>query len=204
VPDNFITEAGRNHISVDNVDLLNEISEYKERLKLHIKNVEILPHIIDSTIKSKFIEAGIYPVRTGNYEDIGYYHFGDVNMQLNVTWDNFLTSGRNIEAFVRRYNFNGLQFNEDQGYLKLGGFVVGRGNNEQRIRMRQILNEIPRNHFILNALNNLMNNKLDLDRRAQRIRNMATPLSQAITDREYRTVNRNCCPTHDPSIWNFG
>jgi hypothetical protein len=73
-------------------------------------------------------------------------------------------------------------------------------NNEHRIRMRQVLNEIPINHFIVI----LMNNKLDLDPGAQQIRNMATPLSQAIIDIEYRTLIRNCCLTRDPYIWNLG
>jgi hypothetical protein len=67
---------------------------------LHIKNVEALPLIIDSLVKSKFIEVGIYPVKT-DYEEIGYYHFGDVNTELSLAWQTFLNSGRNIESFTQ-------------------------------------------------------------------------------------------------------
>jgi hypothetical protein len=181
---------------------LDEINNYRERLKLHNRNAEALPRIIDSMVKNKFIEAGIYPVKT-DYERIGYYHYSDVNTQLELTWLTFLNYGRNIESFVRNYNFNGLEFSEYENYLKLGGFVIGRGNDEKRTRMTQVLTEIPRNRFILNAIIDLMNSKIDLDCRKDRIRNMARPFSQSILDREYRTLS-DCCPTQDNSIWNFG
>jgi hypothetical protein len=64
-------------------NLSNEIIEYRNR-RLHIKNVESLPQIVNSIVKSKFIKFGIYPVPTDNYKKEGYYHFEDVSHLLNV------------------------------------------------------------------------------------------------------------------------
>lgn len=159
LPDNFLTENGRLHITNDNNDLLEEINQYRRILKFYGENLKALPRIIDAVVKSKFIEEGIYPVKTGNYEKMGYYHFGDVCRQLALTWHNFLSSDRNIQSFIRDYNFNGLQFNEQGDHLKLGDFIIGRGTNEQRRCMRDVLNTIVRNHMILNAFNDLMRSK---------------------------------------------
>ena len=190
--------------TADKPDLLNEIIEYRKRLEFHIKNVESLPRIVDSIVKSKFIECGIYPTHTDNYRKEGYYHFGDIDHLLNVDMcEGFLCSNRDIQSFVRNFNFLGREFSEDEHFLRLGNFVIGRGNEQQRQTMREVLTQIPKNHLILNALNGLMNSKSDLDTRSARIRGMANPLSRSIANLEYRTLC-TCCPTQDNIIWNFG
>jgi hypothetical protein len=203
IPDDFLTVTATNHISADTPNLLNEITEYTDRLRAHNKNIESLPRTIDSIVKNKFIAVGVYPTATDNYEKEGYYHFGDVGFVLNVdTWEGFLCGDRDIQSFARNFNFLGLQFDENGNILMLGGLVIGKGNPEQRNSIRRVLSEIARDRLILNALNDLMNSKSELDNRATQIRNMAAPLSTLITNMEYRRFCP-CCPTQDQTIWNF-
>jgi hypothetical protein len=204
IHDNFLTDMARHHISNDSPELLGEITDYMKCFRLHTKNVDSLPRIIASMVKSKFIESGIYPTPIDNYKKEGYYHFGDVGHILSVDiCEGFLCGDRDVQSFVRNFNFLGHEFSEDERFLRLGSHVIGRGNKQQRDTMRDVLMQIPRNRLILNALNDLMNSKLDLDTRATRIRNMATPLSTSIVNLEYRRLY-DCCPTQDSTIWNFG
>jgi hypothetical protein len=203
--DEFLSPMAVQHISADNEGLLQQIRDYIALLNLHIKNVESFSLTTNAIIKSKFIEHGIYPTTTDNYEKEGYYYSGEANTQLNLTWMDFLVSSMDIQAFTRTYNFGGLQFTEDvdNSLVRLGKFIIGKGNHIQRTNIINIFNSTPRNGLILRGLIDLTNSISDLERWAQRIRNIATPISQSITDYQYRTLT-NCCPTHDTSIWNFG
>jgi hypothetical protein len=84
----------------------------------------------------------------------------------------FLHSNRDIQSFGNNFDFSGREF-------------TTKGDRER---------------LILNSLNELMNNKIDLDRRASRIRSMATPIMRS--NNEYRRLLL-CCPTQDEMIWNF-
>jgi hypothetical protein len=204
IPDDFLTDTATQHVSVDAPNLLNEIIEYRNRFRVHIRNVKLLPLTVNSIVKNKFIEAGLYPTATDNYRMEGYYHFGDVDYLLNVEiCEAFLSGDRDIQSFVRNFNFLRREFSEDEHFLRLDGFIIGRGNAQQRRAMRRVLIEIPRDRLILNALNDLMNSKIDLNNRAARIRNMATPITRQIANNEYRRLCP-CCPTQDENIWNFG
>jgi hypothetical protein len=203
IRDDFLTAMAIQHLSADMPDLLNEIIEYRNRLEFHIKNVESLPRIVDSIVKSKFIESGIYPTRTDNYKKEGYYHFGDIDHLLNVDMcEAFLCGNRDIQHFGRNFNFLGREFTNKGDILYLGSLVVGRGNAEQRKNMERILKELPGDTLILNSLNDLMNNKIDLENKASHIRNMATPTTKSIANKEYRGLF-SCCPIQDEMIWDF-
>lgn len=119
VPDDFFTDMATRHISGDMPNLLNEIIEYRNRLRLHIKNVNLLPRIVDSIVKSKFIEAGVFPTSPDNYRKDGYYHFGDVDHVLNVDiCEGFLLGDRDVRTFARNFNFLNREFSEDDRFLK--------------------------------------------------------------------------------------
>jgi hypothetical protein len=57
IPDDFLTDMARYHLSTDGPNLLNEIIEYRNRFRIHNKNVESLPRIIDSIVKNMFIKV---------------------------------------------------------------------------------------------------------------------------------------------------
>ncbi|MGB6532344.1 MAG: hypothetical protein WBF33_29935 [Candidatus Nitrosopolaris sp.] len=203
IGDDFLTTMAIQHLSADMPDLLNEIIEYRNRLEFHIKNVESLPRIVDSIVKSKFIESGIYPTHIDNYKKEGYYHFGDIDHLLNVDMcEGFLCGNRDIQSFVRNFNFLGREFTNKGDILYLGGLVIGRGNAEQRRNMERVIKELPKDRLILNSFNDLMNNKIELENKASHIRNMAAPMTKSIANKEYRGLF-SCCPTQDETIWDF-
>jgi hypothetical protein len=62
----------------------------------------------------------------------------------------------------------GFSYIENEDILRLGGFVVGRGNEKQRKDMVRVLNDIPRNRLILKAFFDLVTSKSELERRAKK------------------------------------
>ena len=61
IDESFLTPTAFNHLTLDSPELLAEIREYQKRYNQYSMNIESLPRIIDSIVKSKFIERGIYP-----------------------------------------------------------------------------------------------------------------------------------------------
>jgi hypothetical protein len=168
----------------------------------YIKKIEALPRIIDSIVKSKFIENGIYPTTSNNYHNIGYYHFGDIALLLEQVWDNYLHYVDDFESYRTKNTIVTRSYNEKNNILYLDSIVIGSGNDDMKDRMRLVLNSLPHNMKILNALRDLYYSRRDLDRRVTLIQALANPFHAQIMRGQYRTLC-SCCPTHNSSIWDF-
>jgi len=192
IQDDFLTDTATMHLMADG--LWNEISEYRQHLELHRRRVESLPLIINSIVKSKFIESGIYPTVSNNYHNVGYYHFGDIDYLLQLLWEDQIYYGDNIVSFRTNNNIATLTYSNLGDILKLGNWIIGNGNEAQRANMQTVLNSIPQIHIIINAFRDLRKNKYELDSRADRIRNLANPLRTKLVWNEYDT-QCTCCPS---------
>jgi hypothetical protein len=202
ISDNFLSDMAIKHIAIDNTNLFDAIKDYMEYLILYNRSVESAPRVIESIVKSKFIQAGIYPTDIDNYSKVGYYHFDEVITILDLIWEDFLHSDMNIQSFIKSYNFRGLKYSKYEDILKQGAFIIGKGNDIQRDNMIKVLEQIPKNRLILKAFVDLVNSKSELERRAKRVRDMAASISNLISKHEYKTLC-NCCPTQDSNIWNY-
>ena len=191
INDDFLTDTATMHLMADG--LLNEINEYKQLLKLHRRRVESLPLVISCIVKSKFIESGIYPTVPNNYHNIGYYHFGDIDYLLQLVWEDLIYYGDDIATFRAKNNIASLTYSSLGDILKLGNWVIGNGNEAQRVSMQQVLSSVPQIHIIINAFRDLRESKLELDSRAERIRNLANPLRTKLVWNQY-TTQCTCCP----------
>jgi hypothetical protein len=152
-------------------------SANRNQLRLHRKNVESLPLVISSVVKSKFIESGIYPTVSNNYHNIDYYHFGDIDYLLQLVWEDLIYYVDDLASLRTRNNIATLTYSNLGDILKLGNWVIGNGNDAQRATMQEVLNNIPQLQIILNAFRDLRNNKLELDSRVEHIRNLANAIS---------------------------
>lgn len=109
----------------------------------------------------------------------------------------------NVDIYYRSNNIANRTFEHDDDLLKLDGFLIGRGEEQQRIDMETVVQNIPRIQIILNAFRDLRYSKDDLNNRAQRIKDLSQPFTNAIRRNEYQTLC-SCCRTQDTAIWDFG
>jgi hypothetical protein len=203
IDESFLNAFTINHLGVDSPELITEIREYQNHYNQYFKSIESLPRIIDSIVKSKFIERGIYPTTSDNYHNVGYYHFGDVAFLLEQVLDNYLHYVNDLPSY-RTNNYIAIRsYSKKDDILYLDGLVIGNGNCDQKDQMREALDSIPQIQIILNALRDLCDSRHDLDRRVNRIQTLANPFHIQITRNRYRTLCP-CCPTQNASIWDFG
>ncbi len=203
IDESFLTPTAFNHLTLDSPELLAEIREYQKRYNQYSMNIESLPRIIDSIVKSKFIERGIYPTPSDNYHNVGYYHFGDVAFLLEQVLDNYLHYVDDLPSYRTNNYIATRSYSKKDDILYLDGLVIGNGNCDQKDQMREALDGIPHIQIILNALKDLYDGRHDLDNRVSRIQILANPFHIQITRNQYRTLCP-CCPTQNASIWDFG
>jgi len=201
IDDSFLNNFAINHLSADSPQLLSEIREYQQRYNQYIKKIDSLPLIIDSIVKSKFIERGVYPTATNNYHSIGYYHFGDVAVLLEQVWDNYLHYIEDLETYRSKNNIVTRSYSENNNILFLDTLVIGNGDRNMKDRMREVLNGLPQAQKILTALRDLRDSRRDLDSRVNSIQTLAITFHTQIRRNRYQTLCP-CCPTQDPAIWN--
>jgi hypothetical protein len=203
IDESFLTPIAVSHLTHDSPKLLAEIIEYQKHYNQYHRDIESLPRIIDSIVKSKFIECGVYPTTSNNYHNVGYYHFGDVGVLLEQVWDNYLHYVDDLKSYKAKNNVAIRSYSERDDILFLDGFVIGNGDCDQKDKMREALDGIPCIRIILNVLKDLRDRRLDLDSRVDRIQSLAIPFHTQIRRNHYRT-QCPCCPTQNPAIWNFG
>jgi hypothetical protein len=203
IDESFLTPTAVNHITQDSPRLLAEITEYQKHYNQYYKNIESLPHIIDSIVRSKFIEVGVYPTSSNNFQNIGYYHFGDVAHVLEQVWDNYLHFIDNLDSYKSKNRIATGSYSERNNILYLDSLVIGNGEESLRERMQKVMSGLPHNRRILSALSNLLESRRDLDRRVDLIQSLSSPFLTQIRRSNYRT-QCPCCPTQNSAIWNFG
>ena len=186
------------HLQNDNNNLFQEIQNLIHNINQHNFMIEQMMYTKDKIVKNKFIENGIFPVYENNYRSLGYYHFQDVSHVLEIIWTAFVIS-RDIELELSRFDFN-----TREQILRAGGFIIGRGNDENELtEMQRIFEQVVRDPLILNSLIRLSGNRQQLVARINQINTFMRNLSRAIQENRYRTLCE-CCPTLNPNIWNFG
>ena len=116
-----------NHISEDDPRLLIEITEYRNHFEQYTQELDSLQCIIDCIVKSKFIKCGIWPTTSDNYQNIGYYHFGDVANLLELVWDNYIYYMDEVKSFNTKNSIVIQTYNTQGDVLKLGNWVLGNG-----------------------------------------------------------------------------
>lgn len=181
------------HLRNDDNNLYEQLQNLIPNIKQHNFMVKQMMYTIESIIKNKFIENGIFPVYDSNYHSIGYYHFQDVSHVLELIWIGFLIS-RNIETEVRRYDFH-----ITQQLLRIGTFIIARRNDENELtEIQRIFEQVIRDRLILNSFNRLSENRQQLVDRINKIKNAMGNISQAIQENRYNTVC-DCCRIQIPS-----
>lgn len=83
--------------------------------------------------------------------------------------------------------------------LWANNFLIGRGDENTRRNIENIINELPSDRIILRGLTDL-NNALDIDGNTNELQNQLQNIIRNIGDRLYHTLT-TCCPTQDTSIW---
>lgn len=199
--DDFLSQTARNHIMLDNGSLIHEVEEYLESLAWQNRVVNAAERTIHSIIKNSFIERGVYPAV--HYQDRGYFGHDIFRIIFVFVCEDFLASNKNVENFIKNYTIlPHLEYNTVQDFQKLGNHVLGRGSPIERNNMKIAFEKLIHDRLIFAALLDMDSGLSQLQQRAHRIREMATPFSNQIRDNEYKRL-ADCCPTQDQSIWDY-
>ena len=202
IPTNFLNDVAIRHLSEDNPQLLTEVRNYRLLYDQYKTKLKSLQRTIDCIIKNRFIERGVYPTASNNFHGLGCY-IGEVNSLLELVWVDFVTHINNVDVYHRSNNIANRTFVHNGNLLALDGFLIGRGDEQQIRDMETIMRNIPEIRVILDAFRDLRNSRDDLNNRAQLIRDLSQPFSNAIRHNEYQTLC-SCCPTQNATIWDFG
>jgi hypothetical protein len=200
--ESFLTPTAINHLTRDSQKLLTEIREYQKHYNQYLKKIESLPRIIDSIVKSKFIDRGVCPTISNNYKNIGCY-YREVESLLEQVWYDYLHYIGDFSSYIAKNNIAIRTYRVQDNCLLLNGYIIGNGDCGHRDKMREVMNGLPQTQKILNALSDLHDSRHDLDRRIDTIQTLANPFLTQIRRGRYRTLCQ-CCPTQNPSIWDFG
>jgi hypothetical protein len=92
-----------------------------------------------------------------------------------------------------------FRFRENQDHdLRLNELLIGEGNSDDRQNMKQIVNDLVMNEQILENYVQLLQNRIDLNKKTSEVRRLAFEIVKPIQNGDYDTKAK-CCPT----IWSL-
>lgn len=189
----------RNHLERDNQELLDYIPQFIQEINNHIENVRRFRNNLRPFIENEVREGGIvissFP-NQGFYFDEGYIDL--MNLQLDriivVIRD---SDENNIQDNLRllREDFNSRYVinHNDNGFLLIGNFLIGRNNGLMINELEEILVNIPFRENILLELTNIYTSRLHLQEKLGLIQTDISNIIENINRLQYRT-KADCCP----------
>jgi hypothetical protein len=180
------------HMKKDVPDLPNMISSFFRDLKSLDNSVNKLETFVNDTIHNSFRK------QSGAIHEEYRFYFECVYDVVIAVWNQILNENpNNIENAVRNLPITELREDRSGNAIRLRGFLIGEGNDEEKTKMRDIVFSIIKNEFMIEEVPNSLVSRLNLIDRMDPIRSRATEMSDALGN---GTITKaRCCPT----IWSL-
>jgi hypothetical protein len=176
----------------DAPELPNLITSFFRDLKSLNDSVKALETFVNDTIRNSFRR------QSGAISEEYRFYFECVHDVIIAVWNRILDENpNNIEEAVRNLPITELREDRSGSGIRLRGFLIGEGSDEEKTQMRDIVFSIIKNEFMVEQIPNSLVSRLNLINRMDPIRNRATEMSDAL---ENGTITKaRCCPT----IWSL-
>lgn len=152
-------------------------------------SVDELETLVDNTIRDSF-RKGPEAV-TEHYT----YHFEAVLDVVMSVWNKILNENpQNVLDGIRNLPIEELQETRAQNIIRLRGFLIGEGKDEELTAIRDIVfNQIIKNEPIIERIYGLFGRRPVLMKRIDEIKQGAGEISEMLESGTINTVK--CCPT---------
>ena len=182
------------HMQKDAPNLPSHLQSFFTDVESLNNSVGTLETLVNNTISNAFRKnpEAIIP-------EYYRYYFERVRDVAMSVWNQVLNENpRNVGEAIKNLTIEDLRVEMHDNIIRLRGFLVGEGNDEEKATMRNIVfNKIIKNETIIEQILDLNSRRPALNTRMNAIKHRANEISSKL---ENGTISRiKCCPT----IWNL-
>ena len=171
----------------------------------HNADVASAEAAIEDIVESRFTDEKTNVTRA-EYPQQGYYHSATVPLLAGV-WKYIVVNarGKDLKSVIALLTPNIQEMTKpetDGDAQKIGGIVIGRGNELERKKIENVIRTLLTDEIIIGALIDLSSETPAYEARLKAVNKAASQISRAIDADAYWT-KAACCPTPLHLLWNY-